>query len=78
MENTAIRNVISHHLYNIRQYLLSQLSVKEIWCFGCNSMQIVCLHKECPKHCDMCDRIKEIRLNTLENKQILYARITQT
>ena len=36
---------------------------KQIWCFGCNSMQIVCLHKGCPEHCDMCNRIKEIKLN---------------
>lgn len=38
-------------------------SSKQIWCFGCNSMQNVCLHKGCPEHCDMCNRIKEIRLN---------------
>jgi hypothetical protein len=38
-------------------------SSKQIWCFGCNSMQSVCLHKGCPEHCDMCNRIKEIRLN---------------
>ena len=36
---------------------------KQIWCFGCNCMQSVCLHKGCPEHCDMCNRIKEIKLN---------------
>ena len=69
-----IYNLILHQLYNAYRCLLwelSQLSSKEIWCFGCNSMQIECLHKECPQHCDMCDRIREIRLNASKNNQIV-------
>lgn len=33
---------------------------KELWCFNCNSMRIVCLHDSCPEHCDLCLRIKAI------------------
>src|SRR5215831_11299922 len=45
-------------------------SSKQIWCFGCNSMQRICLHKGCPQHCDMCNRIKEIRLNTSTHRDL--------
>jgi hypothetical protein len=44
---------------------LSQTS-KQIWCFGCNCMQNVCIHNECPQHYNMCDRINEIRLKASE------------
>src|SRR5947208_12079991 len=55
----------------------SEFGAKEIWCFGFNSMQSVCLHKECPQHCDMCYRIKEIRLETYmtQSEQIPYPSI---
>jgi hypothetical protein len=33
---------------------------KELWCFNCDSMRIVCLHDSCPEHCDLCLRIKAI------------------
>ena len=35
-------------------------SSKNLWCFNCNSVRVVCIHDECPEHCDMCTRIKEI------------------
>lgn len=38
-------------------------SSKQLWCFDCNMTQSVCLHKACPEHCDICNRIKEIRSN---------------
>lgn len=50
-------------------------SSKQIWCFACNCMQNVCLHKECPQHCDMCARIKEIRSKASGYKRILYTKI---
>jgi hypothetical protein len=37
---------------------------KELWCFACNSMKIVCLHENCAEYCDMCDRIKAIVMRT--------------
>ena len=52
--------------------LYQSSSTKEIWCFGCNCMQSVCNHRECPEHCDMCMRIKEIRLQASGSEQIPY------
>lgn len=37
---------------------------KELWCFNCNCTISVCIHNSCPKHCDMCTRIREIMLKT--------------
>ncbi len=59
-------------------FTFKQLSqYKQIWCFRCNCMQSVCIHRKCPQHCDMCDRIKEIRLRASEAQtaQMLYSDI---
>ena len=37
---------------------------KELWCFNCNCTIAVCIHDNCPRHCDMCTRIREIMLKT--------------
>jgi hypothetical protein len=44
-----------------RQQQQEQPQQQEIWCFGCNSTMALCNHNECPEHCDMCVRIKEIK-----------------
>ena len=37
---------------------------KELWCFNCNCIKGVCLHNECPQHCDMCIRIRELAIKS--------------